>query len=185
MSIRRVPIVAHEVRMLARMWFVVQTNDKDERLAEGYIRELGIETYLPQYTQRVRRSGKKPELVKKALFPGYLFVQFDWDNPNWPRIFSRRGVRGVIQSAGRPKPVPEKQMAFVRELAEENEGVVLEAVPLTKDQVVKIIEGPLSGFSAKITHEPKGARVALEYNMLGKSLPIILPREAVAPIANQ
>lgn len=165
------------------MWFVVQTNDKDERLAEGEIRALGIETYLPQYVQRIRKAGRKPELVTKALFPGYLFVSFDWDNPNWPRIFSRRGVRGVIQSAGRPKPVPEKQMDEVRALAGDYDGLILEAVPLTKEQVVKIIEGPLSGFSARVTAEPKGSRVALEAHLLGKPISIILPREAVAPIA--
>ena len=73
-------------------------------------------------------------------------------------------------------------MEFVRELAGEHEGLILESVPLTKGQVVKIIEGAFSGFSATVTQDPKGSTVRLKTTIFGKDTPIILPREAVAPV---
>lgn len=166
-------------------WFVVQTNANAERLAAGSIRELGIEVYLPEYTQRVRASHKKPRLVKKALFPGYLFAKFDINtNPNWPRIFSRRGVSGVIvDSSQRPKPVPEIQMDGVLQMAEDYEGRVLEAVPLSKGDAVTIIHGVFTNFPAVVRKADKSASVIVETQVFGKSHTVILPRAHVTPVA--
>lgn len=161
--------------------FVVQA--KSEHLAAQEIRALGIEAYLPEYTQRVRHARKHKD-VRRALFPTYLFVSFEWDNPNWPRIFSRRGVTGMIlDSTNRPKPVPERQMELVREIVGKYENVIQEAVPLTKGQVVQIISGAFNGFNATVRQDPKGNTVSLQATIFGKQTPIILPREHVAPVA--
>lgn len=163
--------------------FVVQAQSGSEHLAAVEIRALGIETYLPEFKQRVRHARKFKD-VRKALFPTYLFVKFDWDDPRWPRIFSRRGVTSMIMDGRqKPKPVPEDQMAAVRKLARDYENVILEAVPLTEGQVVKIIEGAFSGFTATVRKDPKGATVSLLTTIFDKPTPVILPRDHVAAVA--
>jgi len=164
---------------------VVQASSGSEHLAAAEIRALGIDVYLPEFVQRIRHA-RKSRLVRKALFQGYLFVQFDWDDAQWPRIFSRRGVTGMIMDGRqRPRPVPEKQMAEVRKLAGDYEDIILEAVPLTEGQVVKIIEGAFSGFTATVRKNPKGSTVSLQTTIFGQPTPIILPRDHVAPVAQQ
>lgn len=163
------------------MWVVVETKTRDEFTAQAEIKSLGIETYLPQYVHRIRHA-RATKLVKRALFPGYLFAEFEPDNPRWPRIFSRRGVTGMIMSGSMPKAVPEAQMESVRRIAGDFEGVILESVPLAKDQIVQIISGTFNGFTAKVTQDPKGASVRLETIVFGKPTAIILPRDHVAPV---
>lgn len=165
------------------MWVVVETKTRDEFTAQAEIKALGIETYLPQYVHRIRHA-RTTKLVKRALFPGYLFAEIG-NAPNWPRILSRRGVTGMIMTGSTPKAVPESQMAEVRKLAGEYDGVILEAVPLAKGHVVQIISGTFNGFTAKVTQDPKGASVRLETIGFGKPTAIILPRDHVAAVQAQ
>ena len=165
------------------MWVVVEAKSKDEFLAEREIKALGIQTYLPQYVHRIRHA-RTTKLVRRALFPGYLFAEIG-NAPNWPRILSRRGVTGMIMTGACPKAVPESKMAEVRKLAGEYDGVILEAVPLAKGQIVQIITGTFSGFKATVSSEPKGATVRLETTVFGKLTPIILPRDHVAAVQAQ
>lgn len=165
------------------MWVVVETKTRDEFTAQAEIKALGIETYLPQYVHRIRHA-RTTKLVKRALFPGYLFAEIG-NAPNWPRILSRRGVTGMIMTGSTPKAVPESQMAEVRKLAGEYDGVILEAVPLAKGHVVQIISGTFNGFTAKVTQDPKGASVRLETIVFGKPTAIILPRDHVAAVQAQ
>jgi len=162
------------------MWAVIEAKTRDEFLAEAEIKALGIQTYLPQYVHRIRHA-RTTKLVKRALFPGYLFAEIG-NAPNWPRIFSRRGVTGMIMTGSVPKAVPESQMDMVRSLAKEYDGVIMEAVPLTKGQIVQIITGTFNGFKATVSSEPKGATVRLETTIFGKPTPIILPRDHVAAV---
>ena len=140
------------------MWAVVECKSRDEFLAEAEIRALGIQTYLPQYVHRIRHA-RTTKLVKRALFPGYLFAEIG-NAPNWPRILSRRGVIGMIMAGACPKVVPESQMAEVRKLAGEYDGVILEAVPLAKGQIVQIITGTFSGLRRRYRASPRARRYA-------------------------
>lgn len=170
--------------LTAEAWHVVETNARNEILAAQSIRELGIEIYLPEYIQRIRHA-RKSELVRRALFPGYLFARFATDNPHWPRIFSRRGVRSMIMDGQRPRPVPEDQMQAVRDIAGDYNGVVCEAVPLNKGQVVRIIEGAFTAFPATVIRADETNTLTVQAKVFGRSTDIILPRDHVVPITNQ
>lgn len=165
-------------------WFVIQSNANAERLAAQSIRELGIEAYLPEYTQRTFHARKRKD-VRKALFPGYLFARFDIEvNREWPRIFSRRGVSGVIcDSNQRPKPVPENQMLALFDMADDYDDKILEAVPLSKDDAVIIMAGVFKDFPAVVTRADKSASVVVQTTAFGKATTVVLPREHVAPAA--
>ena len=164
------------------MWYVVMANPRAERLAASSIAELGIEVFLPEYVIRVRH-GRKSQLVHRPLFPGYLFAAYSWDNPKWPEIFSRRGVRGVLVDwARRPKPIPEDQMDIVRGLASEYDALVCESVPLTPGQVVRIIDGVFNGLLAKVKKSDGSPDVDVELKIFGRTTKTRVPREYMAPV---
>ena len=163
-------------------WFVVRANPRGEDLAASTIRELGIEVYLPAYIRRIRH-GRKSELVRRPLFPGYLFARFAWDHPGWPGIFSRRGVRGMILDKDRrPKAVPNHEMDAVRSVASEYDGIECEAVPIEPGMAVMLIEGIFNGFQAKVLRAGASPDVDVEVNIFGRVTKATVPRSCVAVV---
>jgi transcriptional antiterminator RfaH len=164
------------------MWAVVQANSNDEFLAEAEIKALGIETFLPVIRKRIRHA-RTVSVVKRALFPRYLFARFDLDNPNWPRIFSRRGVVAMIMDGSKPKAVPPAQMAEVMKRAEEHEGIVVDSIPLKAGDLVQILDGFFATHRAIVERaEDDKSMVTVKTNILGRQTPVILPRTSVAAV---
>lgn len=167
-------------------WSVVRANKP--QLAKKSIEQIGIDVYMPEVVVRVRK-GRRHEAVKKPLLYGYLFVQIDLElDERWKLIFSRRGVEDVMCTGGRPIAVPDKQVQRVRAIAEPYENVVCDEMPLTKDQVVRIIDGAFTSFPAVVTRakDSKGndlANIDVEVQIFGRPTPITLPRDFVAPAA--
>lgn len=168
-------------------WRVIRAEGGHEFLAGASIKELRIEIYLPLYVMR-KRYGRRSELVKTALLPGYLFAYFGDDHPRWPDIYRCRGVAGgdqatLCDAAMRPRPVPDVEMEIVRTEAAKYEGIVYEEVPLEPMQVVRIIEGLFIGRAARIAQDWNEGKspdvVPLEIE--GRRL--VLHRNSVAPAA--
>lgn len=168
------------------IYYVVEAEPRQEDLAERSIKALGIATYLPRYTRRYRCAGKT-RTEQRSLFGRYFFVEFDIDaNPNWPLIFSRRGVSTVMtDSYQRPKAVPEAQMAIVREKAAELCETEHEYAPLEIGQVVSIIDGAFKHKLAKVRWvDPKAPeRVSLDVQAFGRHTPATIARELLEPVA--
>jgi transcriptional antiterminator RfaH len=160
-------------------WHVVVANAGREEAAARSIGALGIEVYLPRYARRARNSSS---VVHRPLFPGYLFVFFSPDESNWPMIFSRRGVKGMILDDGRlPRRVPAAQMDRVRLTADELSSVVHDGPPLSRGQVVKIIAGAFDSFRGVVRRADE-SKVDVEISVFGRATKTTLPRASVTPI---
>lgn len=131
-------------------WFVVQTHLKQERLAlenlqrqrdkEG--RDL-FEAYLPVHQQRVVPKGQPPRVITLPFFPRYLFVNVDVGLPGWTKMYSTRGVSGVLPSGAHATRVIEKLVAEMRR--REVEGLLR----LALDEVpCRFKEGDLVSYGA-------------------------------------
>jgi len=62
--------------MSERRWYVVHTQPNGEGRADLNLCRQGFATYLPRYARR-RRHARRQEVVKRPLFPRYLFVGLD------------------------------------------------------------------------------------------------------------
>lgn len=161
---------------------VVMTNARAEILAAKAIEALGVEVYLPLFVKRVRH-GRRMELERRALLPGYLFAEI---TDRWPEIFSRRGVKTVLCDIGQrwPKSVRETEMARIREIAADYDGVICDDAPLEEGQVIRIIEGAFSGSSGTVNRvEADGFNVRIMVDAFGGRVALTLPRDCVAPAA--
>jgi transcription elongation factor/antiterminator RfaH len=83
-------------------WYVLHTHTSAEQSVAHQLELKDIETFLPEMTQK-GRSGK-PQTV--ALFPGYIFVHFDYMRSNPDHWRWTPGVRRIITFDERPIPVP-------------------------------------------------------------------------------
>ncbi len=133
-------------------WFVVRSNNRQERLAVASLRAEQIEAYLPLVVREIRGGPRKGEATGAPLFPGYLFVRLSLTSEAWRLVFTARGVNSVITWGGRVRPIAERVIAEIK--AEERGGFVrlaLDAPPVCRfkaGEIVTFQKGPFAALPA-------------------------------------
>jgi transcriptional antiterminator RfaH len=132
-------------------WFAIQTNARRENFAAHNIEMLGIEVLLPRVrfeclTRGVAQSRTKP------LFSGYLFARFR------PEVFfetvkTTRGVLRVMNSGGKPIPVPEEIIREIQDRIEEDGLIQIQPQVLAVGIRVTIESGPFEGMMGRVERE--------------------------------
>jgi transcriptional antiterminator RfaH len=83
-------------------WYVLHTHASAEQFVATQLELKEIETFLPEMSQK-DRSG---HLQSIALFPGYLFVHFDYMQANPDNWRWTAGVRRFVSFEEYPVSVP-------------------------------------------------------------------------------
>lgn len=139
------PVGADRLSRGNMFWYAVKCKPHQERLAEIHLKRAGIVTLFPQI--------KEPKIVRRrrqvcinALFPGYLFAQFNVE-PDYRTVIYCRGVRDVVSFGPNPAVVEEEMIQAIKDRLC-NGYVTIRETAFTPGQVVRIQEGPLRGIEA-------------------------------------
>lgn len=124
-------------------WYAIQTLSRHERFVAQQLKNEGIITFFPTFTEIHRWSDRRKK-VELPLFPGYLFVHASM-SPQVRKVVSlARGVAGLITMRGEPISVPEDQIESVQKLLANSIWCV--AYPFLKiGQRVRVRGGALDG----------------------------------------
>ena len=170
-----------------KKWYVVRAVSGQENKIKNYIENeiarLGLGDYVEQIlvpTERVVqiRNGKKVH-KEKVFFPGYIMVQADLVGEVPHVIRSITNVIGFLGETKGGEPVPlrksevNRMLGKVDELAVEGDANV--AIPFTKGETVKVIDGPFNGFDGtieKINEEKRKLEVMVK--IFGRKTPLEL-----------
>ena len=173
--------------MSEKKWYVVRAVSGQENKIKAYIENeisrLGLEDFVDQVlvpTERVVqiRKGKKVH-KEKVFFPGYIMVQANLSGEVPHIIKSITNVIGFLCETKGGDPVPLRQsevnrmLGKVDELAIEADSNV--AIPFTKGETVKVIDGPFNGFDGtieKINEEKRKLEVMVK--IFGRKTPLEL-----------
>ena len=118
-------------------WYVIRTKPRNEELAQSYLSNHGITTFLPWMQIVPTRSGKD----RNPLFPGYLFARFDVKE-NYPLVRWGKGINTILGYGRYPTPLADEVVAIIKSRAGE-ENIVKIAYQLNKNDCVRIRSGPL------------------------------------------
>ena len=139
-------------------WYAVKCKPHQERVAELHLKRAGIITFYPQI--------KEPKIVRRrrqicinALFPGYLFAQFNVEHDYRLVIYSR-GVHRVVSFGPTPAVVDEELIQAIKDRLR-NGYVTIPEAAFTPGQVVRIQEGPLRGMEAVFERQIPGYQRAV------------------------
>ena len=170
-----------------KKWYVVRAVSGQENKIKAYIESeisrLGLEDFVDQVlvpTEKVIqiRNGKKTQ-KEKTFFPGYIMVQANLTG-EVPHII--RSVTNVIGFLGETKggdPVPLRQSEVNRMLGKVDELSVEEsanvAIPFTKGETVKVIDGPFNGFDGTIENiNEEKRKLEVMVKIFGRKTPLEL-----------
>lgn len=140
-------------------WYVLRAiSGKEAKLKEYIEAEMKHNTLLADHVYEVLiptekhatlRNGKRVEKDKISL-PGYVFVQADLVGDVASTLRFMPNCLGFLGGLDHPSPVPESDINRMLGAAEQTQIDDDVAVPFVLDEMVKVTDGPFSGFEGVI-----------------------------------
>lgn len=147
-------------------WFAVHARSRHEKQVDSFLKEKGIDSFLPLIKTLSRRRDRRA-FVCLPLFPGYLFVNIPLDN-----VFDVISTRGVVRIIGAdpytPTPIPDKQVNDIKILV--NGDVKIDPYKyLQSGTRVRVKTGPLMGIEGILLKRKANYRVVVSVDLLQRS----------------
>ncbi|PXA04212.1 hypothetical protein DDZ13_06640 [Coraliomargarita sinensis] len=151
-------------------WHCLRTQTKREHIAASILsKNKRVEVFCPRISQvKKTRVGKKRFI--EAMFPGYIFAKFNY-NEEHRLIMHSQGVTRIVEQGGR-RVVPEQVIIELKEALPE--GIIAAPDPsLEEGAEVELVSGSLKGLNGKVLAQlPSGERVQLLLDFLGREVQI-------------
>jgi transcriptional antiterminator RfaH len=159
-------------------WFVAQLRPQGLSLAQAHLQRQGFETFAPQILTTTIRAGVARD-VRKPLFPGYLFVNFDPNTSRWGVINSTRGIaRLILTDPRRPQALPDALMAGLKQRCDESGLLSLHTDYRIGDRI-RVLSGPFADVVTTIETLPSAARIGVLIDLMGGEIRTSLPRDQI------
>jgi transcription antitermination factor NusG len=159
-------------------WYALQVRTRWESLAASLLSGKGYETFLPTFKTERRCNGRFRE-VTAALFPGYVFCQFDAHN-RLP-ILVTPGVIAVVGRGRIPVPVEDSEIAGIQKMV--SSGFRTEPWPyLEVGQRVRIEHGALIGLEGILASFKGSRRIVVSISLLRRSVALEIDRWSVSAV---
>lgn len=127
-------------------WYVLHSKPNKEEFLCDQLLSNRLEAFCP----RIRVQTVNPRARKtKPYFPGYVFVETDFESTNWSGLAWLPGSTGFVSFDGRPADVPGGLIQAIRRRVDEINaagGELLES--LKPGETVVIQDGPFAGYEA-------------------------------------
>ena len=145
------------------MIYVLQVQTGKETTVRKLLEQQDVVAFVPRERIEIRKGGLWSKMIK-LLFPGYVFVDIDFDAEMFHKI---NPVSGVIRFLGLPTPLPQREADMILWLS--NGGEIIEPSPLTVDGDNITCEGFLTGHEDDIKHlNARQKKASVEVRFGGK-----------------
>jgi transcription antitermination factor NusG len=149
-------------------WFAIWTRSRHEQVVREQLEAKGVETFLPTILKWSRWKDRKKQ-IEWPLFPGYCFARFDAAN-RLP-ILKCTGVVNIVSFDGEPAPIPEVELAGIRQLVESD--LAYDPCPLIHEgDMVEVTHGPLKGVIGRLVRKGSHARLVLSVELIGQGVSV-------------
>ncbi len=160
-------------------WYAIYTRCHHERATNKILTDAGINTFLPEILVPSKRRDRK-KLIKRPLFPNYLFVQLNNLRESWLRVYRTYGVVRICGN-GRPTPIPDEDINSIKIFVESDRNIYPLSF-LVVGSKVRVVSGPLAGAIGVLTKEDhKKRRLVVSIELMGQSVAVTLADDEVRP----
>ena len=173
-------------------WYAVHTyvghEDKVKENIQNRARTLGIsdriyQVVVPNEETVEHAAGGKQQVVKRKLFPGYIFVQMDLgDNPDepneaWEVVRYTPGVTGFVGTSTRAVPLsPDEEARMLGSLGitGSKEAPKIK-VTFHVGDMVQVTSGPFADFTGVVSEvNPDRGTLKVLVSIFGRETPVEL-----------
>lgn len=167
---------------MAKAWYAVHTiSGHENKVRELLKRRAEIEKLwnfdifdilIPTEQELTTRAGKRT-LVDRKVFPGYILVQMHMTDESFKVVKNTSGVTGFVSSGNRPIPLEEYEVRRILNNLETSKEAP--RVAFTKNDVIRVIEGPFADYTGKIEEvNPEREKLKVLISIFGRDTPVEL-----------
>ncbi len=140
-------------------WYVLRVasgqEDRVRRGLEARVKAGAVEDKIPRIlvpTESVTEMrGGKRRTIKRKIYPGYVLVEMELDEPTWFLIRETPGVGDFIGAHGKPESMaPEEVEKLLGQVEKDVEKGPKLKIEFAKGDAVKIKEGPFEGYDGVV-----------------------------------
>ena len=175
---------------MAYKWYFIRCQSgREKRIRDNALTRLGLagvadvvpQVMVPFELVTDMKRGKK-RTVERKLYPGYLMVQADLDEPEDKRTIIARttlrsidGLRDFLGSRGEPTAISEEEVTSILSRMTDSESRPQVSIGLDKGDRVRINTGPFDGFDGAVddVNTDKGT-VRVVVTIFGRPTPVDL-----------
>jgi len=159
-------------------WFCLRTQTKREHIAADHVRQLpGTAVFLPRIRFQ-RKTARGLVWFTEALFPGYVFAKFDFQQ-QFRQVAHAAGVRGIVHFGERWPTIADEVISELQTaVGTENVHVISE--PLAVGEEIEVAAGALRGLKAVVSRVmPARERVLVLLEFLGRQTSVEIEANVV------
>ena len=162
-------------------WFALQVRSRKESSVASLLQQNQVECFLPVY-KSLRKWSDRTKEVEQALFPGYLFCRFDYQNRR--PVVMTSGVLQIVGHGRTATPIADSEIAALQ-LAVAS-GLPSQPWPyLEIGERVRIHHGQLNGLEGVLVNFKGNHRVVLSVTLLQRSVALEVDLAWVTAVEQQ
>src|SRR5205823_1873823 len=132
-------------------WLALWTHSHAEQLVHDQLIAKKFDAFLPLIPMWSRRGGLR-HLIRKPMFPGYLFVRHALDKNSYIEIAKTNGMARILgERWDRPAIVADTEIEAVRQVLDTGLPILRHSY-LREGHRVRITHGPLAGVEGVLVH---------------------------------
>ncbi len=168
---------------MAKGWYVVHTysgyESKAKETLKNRIKQEGMEEYfseilVPTETLVSVVKGQRKTSQRK-IYPGYIIIQMDLNERTWHLVKDTPKIIGFAGNSQNPKPMSEKEISSLMKQIHEGASRIKPKLDFSEGDLLKIIDGPFSGFTGTIDEiNPDKRKLRVLVSIFGRSTPVEL-----------
>ena len=163
-------------------WFAVHVRSNCERGVAGFVKDRGVEVFLPTYRAASKRRDRRAVLTK-PLFPGYLFVHIDPKSSSRIEVLRAPGTVRIVGFGDQPTAVPESTVENIRILVGDGEGPARPHPLVRVGRLVKVSSGPFTGAVGLLQEtDDRKPKLVVEVAFLGRAVAVPIDISEVQPV---
>jgi len=128
-------------------WYAVYTRPRAEKKVSDALSKKKIENFSP-INKVVRQWSDRKKVVYEPLFTSYVFVNVS--DQELSNIKQTDGVINLVYWLNKPAVIRDAEIEAVKRFLNENENVKLERTPISINDNVRILGGPLMEYEGQV-----------------------------------
>ena len=163
-------------------WYAVHVRSNCERGVAEFVKDRGIEAFLPTYLAPSKRRDRRAVLTK-PLFPGYLFVHIDPKSPSRIEVLKAPGTVRIVGFGTEPSAVSDRVVESVRILVGDGDGPARPHPLVRVGRLVEVSSGPFAGAVGRLLEtDDRKPRLVVEVEFLGRAVAVPIDISQVQPV---
>jgi transcriptional antiterminator NusG len=175
-------------KKLERHWYAVHTysgyENKVKSNLERKVSSLGLEdkifNVLVPVKEEIEKKNGVEKVIKRKLFPGYVFVEMIVNEKTWFDVRNTDGVTGFVGSGTDPTPIGEAEMDNILSQMGMGGAKAIVNIDVEIGEVIKIKSGSFENYAAKVVSvDNEKGKVKVLIDMFGRETPAELDFDQV------